>query len=135
VVYVDELGNFKTTRVKEVKILPVVKFESEAAQVVFNYLVNAFVEDYAKRRLGVEKSGWRSFPQIIKEAGVSKRSLYGAGGRIGHGLAELQRKSLVELETLLGERGRGGHILKVRIHHEKELVKRYVKEKAPNLLT
>jgi predicted ATPase len=135
VVYVDELGNFKTARVEEVKILPVVEFESRVAQVVFNYLVDAFVEDCVKRRLGVEKSGWRSFPQIIKGAGVSKRSLYGAGGRIGHGLSELQRKGLVELETLLGERGRGGHILRVRIHHAKELVKRYVKEKAPDLLT
>ena len=134
VVYVDELGNFKTARVEEVKILPVVEFESKVAQVVFSYLVDAFIEDRVKRRLGVEKSGWRSFPQIIKGAGVSKRSLYGAGGRIGHGLAELQRKGLVELETLLGERGRGGHILRVRIHHAKELVRRYVKEKAPNLL-
>jgi tetratricopeptide (TPR) repeat protein len=135
VVYVDELGNFKTTRVEKVKILPVVEFESKVAQIVFNYLVDAFVEDCVKRRLGVDKSGWRSFPQIIKGAVVSKRSLYGAGGRIGHGLAELQRKGLVELETLLGERGRGGHILRVRIHHEEEIVRRYVKEKAPNLLT
>jgi len=134
VVYVDELGNFKTARAEEVKILPVVKFESKVAQVVFNYLVDAFVEDCVKLRLGVEKSGWRSFPQIIKEAGVSKRSLYGAGGRIGHGLSELQRIGLVDLETLIGERGRGGHILRVRIHHERELVKRYVREKAPNLL-
>ena len=133
VVYVDELGNFKTAIVEEVKILPVVEFESKVAQVVFNYLVDAFVGDCVKRRLGADKSGWRSFPQVIKGAEVSKRSLYGAGGRIGHGLSELQRKGLVEVETLLGERGRGGHILRVRIHHAKELVKRYVKEKAPSL--
>jgi tetratricopeptide (TPR) repeat protein len=135
VVYVDELGNFRATRIEEVKILPVVEFESKVAQVVFNFLVDAFVEDCAKRRLGVEKSGWRSFPQIIRGTGVSKRSLYGAGGRMGHGLSELQRKGLVELETLIGERGRGGHVLRVRIHYEKELVKKYIKEKAPDLLT
>jgi tetratricopeptide (TPR) repeat protein len=134
-IYVDGLGNFGTTSVEEVKILPVVEFESSVAQVAFDYLVNAFVEDCVKRRLGVDKSGWRSFPQIIKGARVSKRSLYGAGGRIGHGLFELQRKGLVELETLTGERGRGGHILRVRIHHEKESVRKYVEEKAPNLLT
>ncbi len=133
VVYVDELGNFKTTRVEEAKILPIVEFESRGAQVVFNYLVNAFVEDSVRLRLSVEKSGWRSFPQIIKGAGVSKRSLYGAGGRLGSGLSELRRKGLVDLKTFRGERGRGGHILRVRIHHEKELVKRYVKEKAPDL--
>jgi len=134
VVYVDELGNFKATRVEEVKILPVVEFESKVAQVVFNYLVDAFVKDRVKRRLSVEKSGWRSFPQIIKGAGVPKRSLYGASGRLGQGISELQRKGLVDVETLVGERGRGGHILRVRIHHKKELVRRYVKEKAPNLL-
>ncbi len=134
VVYVDELGNFKAARVEEVKILPVVEFESRVAQVVFNYLVDAFIKDRARRRLSVEKSGWRSFPQIIKGAGVPKRSLYGASGRLGQGISELQRKGLVDVETLVGERGRGGHILRVRIHHEKELVRRYVKEKAPNLL-
>jgi hypothetical protein len=133
VVYVDELGNFKTAMVEEVKILPVVEFESEAAEVVFSYLVDAFVEDCVKRRLGVETSGWRSFPKIIRGAGVPKRSLYGASGRLGHGLSELQRKGLVDLETFRGERGRGGHILKVRIHHKEELVRRYVKEKAPGL--
>ncbi len=135
VVYVDELGNFRTTRIKETKILPVVEFQSKVAQVVFNCLVNAFVEDCVKRRLSPEKSGWRSFPQIVEEAGVSKRSLYGTGGRLGYGLSELQKKGLVDLQTFLGERGRGGHILRVRIHYERDLVRRYLKEKAPDLLT
>ncbi len=133
VVYVDELGNFRTIRVEGAKILPVVEFEYKAAQVVFNYLVNAFVEDCEKRKLSVEKSGWRSLPQIIRGAGVSKRSLYRAGGRMGHGLSELQRKGLVDLKTFRGERGRGGHILRARIHHKKELVRRYIKEKAPDV--
>jgi tetratricopeptide (TPR) repeat protein len=133
VVYVDELGNFRTIRVEETKILPIVEFESKVAQVVFNYLVNAFVEDCVKRRLSVEKSGWRSFPQIIRGAGVSKRSLYGDGGLLGHGLSELQRKGLIHLKTFRGERGRGGHILRARIHHKKELVRRYIKEKAPDV--
>ena len=133
VVYVDEVGNFKTINVEEARILPVVEFESKAAQVVFNYLVNAFVEDCVKRKLSVEKSGLRSLPQIIKGAEVSKRSLYGAGGRLGHGLSELQRKGLVDLKAFRGERGRGGHILRVRIHHKKELVRRYIKEKAPDV--
>ena len=64
---------------------------------------------------------------------MPKRSLYGPGGRLGHGLSELHRKGLIDLETFVGERGRGGHILKARIHHTKESVKRYVREKAPNL--
>ncbi len=133
VIYVDEFGNFKTVKVEEVKILPVVKFESKEAQVIFNYLVNAFVKDSVKRRLSIEKSGWRSLPQIINEVGVSKRSLYGPGGRLGTGLSELQRKSLIDLRAFRGERGRGGHILRVRISHRKELVKRCIKEKTLNV--
>jgi hypothetical protein len=134
VTYVDESGDFRTIRVEEAKILPVVEFDYKSAQAVFNYLVDAFVQDCVKRRLSTEKSGWRSFPQIIEGAGVPKRSLYGPGGRLGRGLSELQRKGLVDLETFVGERGRGGHILKAKIRHSKESVKRYIKEKAPNLL-
>lgn len=133
VVYVDEQGNFRTIKVEEVTILPIVEFESKEAMVVFNYLIDAFVKDSVKRRLSTEKSGWRSLPQIIKETGVPKRSLYGPSGRLGTGLSELQRKGLIDLRAFHGERGRGGHILKVRVHHKKELVRRYAKEKAPNL--
>jgi len=133
VVYADGLGNFRTISAEEAKIQAVVEFESKAAQVVFDYLVNAFVEDCAKLRLSVEKSGWRSLPQIINKTGISKRSLYGAGGRLGHGLSELTRKGLVDAEIFHGERGRGGHILKVKIHYEKDSVKRYLKEKTPDI--
>ena len=106
VVYVDELGNFRTIRLEMARILPAVELESRAAQVIFNYLVGAFVEDSTKQRLSVEQAGWRSFPQIISGAEVSKRSVYGAGGRLGSGLAELRRKGLVGLKTSRG-RGRG----------------------------
>jgi tetratricopeptide (TPR) repeat protein len=133
VVYVDELGNFKTTTLEEARILPVVEFESRVAQVVFNYLVDAFVKDSKKRRLSVEKSGWRSFPQLISGARVPRRSLYGNGGRVGSCLSELQRKKLVDVRTFRGERGRGGHILRVRIHHKNEVVRRYIKNKVPDL--
>jgi len=132
VVYVDELGNFRTIRVEEAQILPAVTFESEDTQAVFTYLVDAFVEDSVRRRWSVEQAGWRSLPQIMKGAGVSKRSVYGAGGRVGSRLAELRRTGLVDLGTFRG-RGRGGHILKARIHRENELVRRYVREKAPDL--
>ncbi len=132
VVYVDELGNFRTIRVEGAKILPVVEFGSKVAQVIFSHLVDAFIEDSVRARLSVEMSGWRSFPQIMKGTGVSKKSLYGAGGRLGYGLSELRRKGLVDVKTFRG-RGRGGNILRVKIHHKKELVKKYVKEKAPNL--
>jgi len=132
VVYVDELGNFRTIRVERAQILPAVTFESEDARAIFTYLVDAFVEDSMRRRRSVEQAGWRSLPQIMKSAGVSKRSVYGAGGQVGSGLAELRRTGLVDLGTFRG-RGRGGHILKARIHRENELVRRYVREQAPDL--
>ena len=135
VVYVDELGNFKTIRIEKVRILPIIELERKAAHVVFDYLVTAFIEDSVKRRRSTEKSGWRSLPQIIRGTGVSKRSLYGAGGRLGHGLSELQRKGLADVEVFPGERGRGGHILKVRVHYTKELVRRLVGTKAEGILT
>ena len=133
VIYIDEFGEFRTIEVKRAKILPVVEFESKESQVIFEYLVAAFMKDSVRRRLNIERSGWRSLPQIIKETGVSKRSLYGSGGRLGYGLSELQRKGLIDLRAFRGERGRGGHILKVRVHHKKELVRRYVKEKRLNI--
>jgi len=40
---------------------------------------------------------------------------------------------LIDLRAFRGERGRGGHILRVRISHRKELVKRCIKEKALNV--
>jgi hypothetical protein len=135
VVYIDELGNFRTCCVEEVQTFPIIEFASKAEQSIFNYLVDAFVEDCVKSRLGVNKAGWRSLPQIIKGAAVSKRSLYGASGMLGHGLSGFERNGLVSIETFAGERGRGGHILRVRIRHEKESVKRYVRQKAPNLST
>jgi hypothetical protein len=135
VVYVDDHGQFQTLTVEATRMLPVVTFASPAAQAVFSYLVHAFVEDRVRLRRSLETAGWRSCPQIIKGAGVTKRSLYGRGGRLGPGVTELQRKGLVDVETLHGARGRGGHILRVRIHHKTAAVRQYVHEKAPDLLT
>jgi hypothetical protein len=132
VVYVDELGNFKTSKVEGARILPVVEFESRVAHGVFGYLVDAYVADSVKARLNVERSGWRSFPQIMKGAGVSKKSLYGSGGRLGYALSELQRKGLIDMKMFRG-RGRGGHILRVRIHYKKAVVRRYLRERAPDV--
>jgi tetratricopeptide (TPR) repeat protein len=129
VVYVDELGNFRTHQVKMVKIHPVVDFESETARRVFDYLINAFTQDFRTRSMSIERSGWRSLPHIIEGAKVSKASLYGVSGRVGPVLSELKKKGLIDLTVFHGQRGRGGHILKARICYEKESVKRYVQEK------
>ena len=133
VVYSDELGDFRTIGIEGANILPIVKFELKAAQAAFTYLVTAFEEDSIKRRLDLEKSGWRSLPQIISGAKVSKGSLYGASGSLGPVLSELRGKGLVDLRVFTG-RGRGGHILKVRIHYEKDLIRRFLEKRASSAL-
>jgi len=102
------------------------KFKSEAARLVFDHLVNAFVDDYMKRRLFIEEAGWRSMVQIAKNAHVSLRSVYGDKRRRGSAISELERRGLIEIRIFTGKRGRGGVITKARILYEKETMKRYV---------
>ncbi len=130
VIYVDEDGQFQTCKPKTVRVTVhppyAFRFDAKDAQTAFDYLVKAFVEDYMRRRLSFEKSGWRSRMQIVKNAKISKSSVYGARGRQGRAMSELERRGLVETRVFPEERGRGGRIIKTRISYEKEPVKRYV---------
>jgi len=130
VMYVDELGKFKRFKcdAANVTILPPAgfQFKTDNPRKVFSYLTKAFVEDYMKRRLTLEKSGWRTFVQIKESAKVPKSSMYGTGKRRGHAISELERRGLVDTRIFLGERGRGGRITKTRVFYEKETIKRYV---------
>ncbi len=115
---------------REIVQAPLVfKFKTEAARLVFDYLVKAFIEDYMKRRLFVEEAGWKSLVQISKDAGVSFRSVYGNGRQHGSAMSELERRGLVETRIFPGKRGRGGMITKARIAYEKETMKRHVDAK------
>ncbi len=115
---------------KETVQAPLVfKFKTEAARLVFDHLVNAFVEDYMKQRLFIEEAGWRSLVQIAKNAHVSFRSVYGDERRRGSAISELERRGLIETRIFTGKRGRGGTITKARILYEKEPMKRYVDAK------
>ncbi len=67
--------------------------------------------------------------QITKQAKVSKSSVYGARGRRGPAVSELERRGLVETRVFPGERGRGGRILKMRISYEKETIKRHIDQR------
>jgi len=133
IVYVDEVGNFKQCFPKPATITVYPKIELEfrtnAAQKVFEYLVRSFVEDYMRRKLVLKESGWRSYVQIIKKAKVSARKIYGSKGIPGKGISELQRRGLIETRIFLGERGRGGRIVKTRICYDREVVKRLVDQK------
>jgi hypothetical protein len=130
VIYVDALGKFRTRRLEPVAITvhPKLAFEfkTEVAQRVFSFLVSSFVEDYMRRRLSLEKAGWRTLMEIVKHGKVSKSSVYGAGGHRGPAVSELERRGLVETRIFPGERGRGGRISKMRISYEKETIKRHI---------
>jgi hypothetical protein len=130
VIYVDELGKFRTNKLEPVAITvhPKLAFEfkTKAAQKVFDFLVSSFAEDYMRRRITLERSGWRTLMDIVKHGKVSKSSVYGAGGRRGRVISELEKRGLVETRVFLGERGRGGKILKMRISYDKETIKRHI---------
>jgi len=130
IICIDELGKFKVCQPNPttVTIHPPRKFEFKRndTQRVFEYLTKAFIEDYMRRKLVLEKSGWRTFMQIIKNTKISKSSLYRAKSHRGPAILELEKRGIVEVRIFPGERGRGGKIMKARISYEKDIVKQYI---------
>jgi hypothetical protein len=144
ILYVDDLGKTKTCKPNSIcinvkpaisplkekefaEILPVkLEFRSEVAQKTFDFLTNAFVEDYFRRKLPKERSGWRTLMDIVKQAKVSRYSIYGSSGHRGLAISELENLGVVEIRFFFGERGRGGKIIKIRASYEKENSKRYI---------
>jgi len=132
IVYVNDLGKFEACQPNPVTVavypLGKFQFKTNNTQKMFEYLTKAFVEDYMKRRLTREKSGWRTLMQIVKNAKISKSSVYGTTTRRGPAIAEVERRGVVEIRIFPQERGRGGRITKVRIAYEKDIIKRYIDE-------
>lgn len=130
VIYVDELGKFKKFKCEPVQILILpptgFQFTTNNAQAVFEHLTKTFIEDYMKKRLPLEKSGWRTLIQIQTDAKVPKSSLYGTEKHRGLAISELEKRGLIETRIFPGERGRGGKILKTRVAYDKETIKRYI---------
>ena len=142
--YVDDMGQVRKDNVKPVTVtsqlnssVPKMEmvvgplqsklaFESIAAEKAFNFLVRAFQEDYTIRRLPRDKSGWRTLMEIARSAQITTFSMYGRSGRGGKATLELERCDVVESRFFLGERGRGGRIIKMRIYYEKEKVKQLI---------
>lgn len=63
---------------------------------------------------------------IVKQAKVSRYSIYGSSGHRGLAISELENLGVVEIRFFFGERGRGGKIIKIRASYEKENSKRYI---------
>lgn len=130
IVYVDTSGQFKQSvppaATLTVRHTLAFEFKTEQAGSVFKYLINAFIEDYIKRRLLAEKCGWRSLTQCLRSTRVPKASVYGTSKNPGYVVSELTRRSVAETRIFPGERGRGGRVLKIRISYDREFVKHYI---------
>jgi len=145
--YTDDLGESRTAKAKPIKInvqfgpseketkdiaellREKIEFKSEIAEKAFDFLVKAFIEDFYGRKLPKEKSGWRTRMEVVRNAKVTMYSLYGRSGKGGKVTSELNNLGLIESRFFLGERGRGGHVFKMRICPEKEPVKRRINRK------
>ena len=89
------------------------KFESEEVEKAFCYLADAFKTDQLGK-MPLEKSGWRTLMQVMRDAKITKNDLYGRSGHGGKILLSLEQMGLIEKRYFSGERGRGGRVLKVR---------------------
>jgi tetratricopeptide (TPR) repeat protein len=128
-----QLGSLKE-KTKEAELLRgTLEFKSEAAEKAFNYLVSALKGDYLRRMMPMEKSGWRTLMEVARNAEVTMYSMYGRSGRGGKVTRELANLGVVESRFFLGERGRGGRVLKMRICYGKELVRLGVNSKKKNI--
>lgn len=64
--------------------------------------------------------------QIIKGTEIPKSNVYGRKSPRGPAILELEKRGVIEVRIFLGERGRGGKIMKARICYEKEEMKQYI---------
>ncbi len=133
-VSVLELGTPVTTPLSMEMALPKIalpaefRFETERAKEVFQCLVKEFLSDYMSKRIYVEKAGWRSLMDIVRQMKIPRSALYGPEGREGPILIELDRRGLVESRIFPKERGRGGAIKKVRVAYDNAIVKKIVEQ-------
>jgi tetratricopeptide (TPR) repeat protein len=105
------------------------EFKTEAAKKTFDFLIHAFEEDYMHRKFSLEKSGWRTLPDIIKHGRISKFSVYGDNHKKGKVIPQLEKRGLIEIRVFPGERGRGGKIMKARVCYEREPVKHLIEQR------
>ena len=84
--------------------------------------------DFRAKRLGLDHCGWRTLMSIVESLKIPRSQVYGDprwGQRHGRQLEALITSNLVESRVFLGERGRGGSIVKVRLAYDQDLAKQY----------
>jgi tetratricopeptide (TPR) repeat protein len=107
-------------------ISPTIEFRSQASRSTFDYLIHSFTEDSTRRKVPLESAGWRTLMDIVKNTKVTKYSLYEFSRSKGKPLSELERMGLVESKYFIGERGRGGRIIKIRVAYDNQVVKAHL---------
>ena len=63
---------------------------------------------------------------VVKNTKVTKYSLYEFSRSKGKPLSELERLGLVESKYFIGERGRGGRIVKIRVAYDNQVVRAHL---------
>jgi len=108
-------------------LLPLEKhfaFNFKAAEKAYVFLLKAFEDDIVRAKLSQQDAGWRTLMEIVRNSQVSKYSLYGRPESGGAAKQELSNLGLIETRFFIGERGRGGRILKIRVCCESDFVKK-----------
>jgi len=108
--------------------------ETEESERVFVYLAAEFSRDYRERRLYIEKAGWRSLMDLVRDLSLPKRALYGDGAHRGRIVKELEDRGLIETRVFPDERGRGGKVRRVRVAYQNDIVKKYVDDQPTSRL-
>ena len=130
VYFSDEGGTLIVNSLNPIKISVLspqeFEFEDEKTKKVFDYLIDAFANDYMVKKFHSEKSGWRSLVEIVRDCGVPSSAIYDRRGGTGSLVSELVKRGIVEARVSSGERGRGGEVTRLRVTYEKEPVKEVV---------
>jgi len=105
------------------------KFDETEKQAIFTCLVKAFIYDYMVLKSREDQSGWRTLPQIIHECKLPSFSVYSRKGGVSTKLEELSKRGLIDKRVSVGERGRGGEVLRIRVAYDRDVIKSYVNEK------
>lgn len=118
--YFDERGAAKSQPLGPVDIV---------ASPIVEFLAGCFSADYNTKRTPQDLAGWRSLMEVAESMKVSRSKVYG-DARYGHTFSRplemLVKSGLVESRIFLGERGRGGRVLKIRVSYEKGVIRRLI---------
>jgi hypothetical protein len=137
VLYLDETGNNKLHEPEPLAItVDSVGKKQEVASApiavsspIMEFLIKAFAEDYMRKRISVEHSGWRGLPEIARSLRLPQSQFYGDaryGHTFGKPLRKLIKGGVTEFRIFPSQRGRGGNVIKVRASYEREPVKRLI---------